>query len=304
MKIFIKKYFNGAGKWIYDAYFNAWKELGYDATYYSELSEITPESDYFLMCTDSDLNDKKSLEISLSSKKTFLYVQPNTFPYPWGTHQNFVSLLNKNVIPSLKKDNIIKWTFSNIKYSYEFFKDWGTVHYIPLAFDDILYTDNAREKTMNTDLAYVGTWANNGFDEKKQRMIKIFSFIKQNNLQGKIFINKKISTEQEYEVLRDCKACLNIHDTYQKKLGFDCNERTFKSLGINGLLLSDDIKEVKNIFGDRVLYYDDNVESFLAAYKKILSMKEEEILSIRSENIDFILKKHTYKNRIESFLQL
>ena len=56
MIAYIPRHIGGAGKWIYEGYFNAWKSEGYDAIYYDDISEIDTSSPYILMATEGGIN--------------------------------------------------------------------------------------------------------------------------------------------------------------------------------------------------------------------------------------------------------
>ena len=250
MKVYIKKHESHAGKWIYEGYYSAWKRLGYDVEYYSELQNID-DNDYYLMALDGDIN-KNNLRVISKSKKTFMFAQPNTFPMPWGSHPNFISTASEKDISEINKmDNVHLWTFADV--SKEYFSKWKKVNTIPLAFDSINY-----EMTINKNFAYdvcfIGGWANNGFNEKKKIMIDVFSHFKQSGLRCGFFINKNVSHKSETEILSSSKVCLNIHDAYQRTLGLDTNERTFKSLGLNGLLVSNKKKKLEKMFPEVYIF--------------------------------------------------
>ena len=150
------------------------------------------------------------------------------------------------------------------------------------------------------DVCFIGGRANNGFDEKYKIMLDVFKEFKNSNLKCGFFIDKNLSHEQEKNILFNSKICINIHDAYQRKLGLDTNERTFKSLGINGILVSDTINQIKKISNN--IFFVNNSQEYLQKCEEILSIPENEILEIKSKNIDNINKNHTYTSRILSML--
>ena len=234
MKVYCVKYDAFAGKWIYDGYRSAWKELGYELT-------------------DSD------------------------FP---GSHD---------------EEFIIMTTDSAVK-------DFTHVHTIPLAFDSINYKPTEDSKYNKYDISFVGGWANNGFDEKKKIIIDVFTKFMNSELECGFFVNKNLSHYQECQLLANSKMTLNIHDAYQRTLGLDTNERTFKSLGLNGLLISDTVGQLNSLFPEipTSLQSDDLVQHA----KYILSLTAVEQDVIREENKQNILQNHCYINRIEALLNL
>jgi hypothetical protein len=298
MKVFIKKHNSGAGKWIYQGYKLAWESLGYNSYYYDNLEELKEETNFYLMTLDSCIN-KNNISILNKSKKTILYVQPNYFEMPWGTHPNFVSIMDKNLLPQINNlKNIIKWTFGEKS---KYFNDWGDVNTLPLAFDNISYSSIKEKNNYIYDVCFVGGRANNGFDEKYKIMLEIFKEFKKTNFRCGFFIDKNLSHEQEKNILFNSKICLNIHDAYQRKLGLDTNERTFKSLGVNGLLISDNITQIEKLFSQVELV--NSPEEYIASCSKFINMLEASVQEIKEYNKNIINKNHTYINRVKTILE-
>ena len=91
---------------------------------------------------------------------------------------------------------------------------------------------------------------------------------------------------------------LNIHDLYQRELGLDTNERTFKSLGLNGIMVSDKVEQINNICKNVKMSNDpDEYVQLINEY-----LKDPYIDNLRMDNKDHILKNHTYKNRVRELL--
>ena len=300
MRVYIKNHPAHAGKWIYEGYKRAWMALGYDVEYFSNLSEITDKSDYYIMATDYDIKNDSSYSSIENSTKSFIFAQPNTFPEPWGKHPNFVSAASAQTIDLVNQtDNAILWTFSD---DTRYHKKWKTVHTVPLAFDSIGYIPKKSKKYSQYDICFVGGWANNGFDEKRKIMIEIFSKFMDSGLKCGFFINKGLTHEQECDLMYNSKIALNIHDAYQRTLGYDTNERTFKSLGLNGILVSDTIAQLNNLFPNVPTSLDSNV--LVKNTKEILSLTESEIRGIKENNKKDISDNHTYIKRVNQFLKL
>ena len=65
------------------------------------------------MVADALVNEQV-IETIDKSHKTFVYVQPNTFPQPWGSHPNFQCLASEKIINILNQmDNVYLWTFGD-----------------------------------------------------------------------------------------------------------------------------------------------------------------------------------------------
>jgi hypothetical protein len=301
MKTYIKKHKFNAGKWIYEGYKKAWENMGYETVYYNDISEIRDSPrNYFLMAVDSDIKDGKSLDIISNSLKSFIFAQPNTFPLPWGSHPNFHCLASDEVITSLNQmDNSYSWTFGDDISGHT---KWKKVYTIPLAFDNFSYLPIKDESYSKYDICFVGGWADNGFNEKKPIMIKYFNEFKRSGIVCGFFINKNLTQEQENRLLYNSKISLNIHDAYQRALGFDTNERTFKSLGLNGSLLSDEVSQLERIFPN-VKTTMEPIEMVRNA-KEYLSLSEKELNEMKGENRARVLAGHCYTHRVHALLLL
>lgn len=300
MKIYIKKpSINGAWIWIQNGYKNAWQDMGYDVVLFDSLEEIKKTEEYLLMLRDWDIKTEEDIEHIRNSKNTYIFAQPNVFPMPWGEHPNFICNVTDEVIKKINNlDNAHLWTFCDVRE--EYFPKWKKVNTIPLAFDSVGYQQKINEK-MKYDVCFVGGWANNGFDEKRKIMINIFSEFKSSGLKCGFFINKGLSHQAETEILSSSKVCLNIHDAYQRQLGLDTNERTFKSLGLNGLLVSDKINQLDNMFPN--VYTSLNSKEIVSKVVEYIQTYDD-MLEMKNNNRLNVLKNHSYTNRVEEMLKL
>jgi hypothetical protein len=314
MKAYIPDFPSHAGRWIYKGYRNAWKQEGFDVNFYEDYRSLTGESgvissipttrdelseQYIVMTVDSLVN-QETLEALDKSYKSFVYVQPNIFPMPWGRHPNFQCAASDKIINLLNKmNNVHLWTFGDNTDNHT---KWKKVNTIPLAFDSVSYVPITNKSYSKYDVCFVGGWADNGFNEKKPIMIKYFSEFMKSELNCGVFINKNISTEQESLLLYNSKITLNIHDAYQRVLGYDTNERTFKSLGLNGAMVSDKITQLERLFPKAMT--STNPSDMVSGVKKLLSLSEVELQNIKNENKQNILDNHCYTNRVKTLLEL
>ena len=296
-KVYIKHHSGGAGKWIYEGYKRAWESLGHEVKYYSSLAEVdTEEEPYYLMAIDGDVNNAEAFTKVVASYKTFLYAQPNAFPHPWGSHPNFQSHCPPEFMDKLNEsENVCLWSFGR---GFEYYTKWKNVHYIPLAYDHIGYVPE-KDSAYEFDVCFVGGWADNGFNEKMKIMVSHFEELKKLNLNLGISVNGGISDQEEANLLYNSKISINIHDEYQRVFGKDSNERTFKSLGLNGFLICDDILEVKNLFP--TVPTAKTPKLFASLVKEYMDVALDDI---KEKNRDDILKNHTYINRVNSLLEL
>lgn len=318
MKIYISDFEKHAGKWIYQGYQKAWASLGFEVIkcdtsaypkYVLPEPQPAPGEEYMVMLTEYDaqlMHDApgiRSINLIANSTKTFLFVQPSRYPEPWAQHPNFTTCLNIQLSSMIKQmDNVYPWTFADAR-AYDFYPRWeDKINTVPLAFDSIGYTPTEVEKYKQFDISFVGGWADNGFDEKRKIMMKTFAAFKDSGLKCGFFINKNLSHQQECDLLANSKMTINVHDAYQRTLGTDTNERTYKSLGLNGLMISDTVKQLNDIFPSVRTTLEPSEMVTIA--KEILSLPESEIDNIKEVNRENILKNHCYINRAQAFLDL
>jgi len=301
MKVYIKKpNIQGAWIWILEGYRLAWQSLNYDVNYFNDIEELRDEENHIIMIFDWDLHQKKDsyLKIFEKSYKTFLFVQPNNFPNPWGTHPNFISCLDENYINKLNSiKKIKKWSILLQNKEDNYFNLWdGHIEAIHFAYNNIAYESLKKyNKSLEFDLCYVGSWANNGFDEKKQIMMQYFGKLKQTNLKCGFFINKNLTIEQEASLLFSSKIGFNVHDNYARTLKLDINERVFKTLGLNGFMSSDMPYLINKILPNCKTISYNSIDDMI---EKTIDHINIDLKDIKQNNIDLILKGHTYINRV------
>lgn len=291
MVVYIKNHDAYAGKWIYTGYRLAWESMGFHVKLYNNLEELKFETQkYYVMALGGDIRSPRCLEVLANSTKSFVYVQPNTFPKPWGSHPNFVSLCSDAYIEALNGlANVHLWTFADINPHYY---KWDQVNTLPLAFDSLSYQIDFDEK-YQFDICYVGGWANNGFNEKRKIMLDFFSKIRKMDIKSGIFIDRSLTHQQENKILSNSKISINIHDAYQRSLGYDTNERTFKSLGLNGFLISDKVLQLERLFPTVAVC--NNPDDMCDLIKQNL---QKDLTQVREFNRKHILEEHTYINRV------
>lgn len=299
-KIFIKKHQFGAGKWIYEGYYNAWKDLDHEPIFYNTLEEINPSDQDLLMAIDGDIRTGKDLNIIASAGGVFLYVQPNWFPDPWGRHANWICHCPEELIYQLNKlKTVIKWTFGS---SSEYHTKWEKVNSVPLAFDDIAY-EPEEDKGYAYEVCYIGGWANNGFNEKARYLLECKQAFERSALKAGIFIDQNLSHQEECNILYNSTVAINIHDEYQKALQLDTNERTFKALGLTGILISDKIKAISKL--QLPVTMTESVEELIDKIKDYIYIHDTEDIAREKRHVRRMIKEnHTYKNRIKQLLEL
>ena len=307
--VFIKRHSHTAGKWIYQGYQNAWEKLNYTVRFYDDLGEINNFNEkYYLMAVDGSVTDEARINVLRKSEKTFLFVQPNQFPSPWGQHPNFQCHCPDTIIKQLNEiENVFYWNFAgtptvpHLNYN-KWQKD---IRMVSLAYDSLAYDSmgysHLKDNKYAYDICYVGGRADNGFDEKYKIMLQYFGQFRNSKRKIGIFINKNLTHEQENLILCSSKVCLNIHDNYQRQLNTcDTNERTFKSLGCNGIMVSDKEGYIPERFPD--LPICESPAQMVELSEHYLNMDPKEIEDIKKKYQEWILKEHTYVHRVKTML--
>jgi len=300
-KVYVKEYEHDAGKYIYRGYKNAWRALGYETKTYTRLEEIKEKpGTYYLQTVDADINNDKAYKVVKNSYKAFMYAQPNVFPYPWFEHPNFKCLCPEKYIKLINDaENIFLWSFD---YNEERYTKWKKAHTLPMAYDSIAYKD-MEDINYAYDVCYVGGRANNGFDEKYKIMLEYFGAFRKSERKIGIFLSRGLTHEQENLLLYNSKVCLNIHDAYQRSIPTkDTNERTYKALGCNGILVSDREGHISEMFSNVAIA--DSPQEMVDQVEKYLKMPAGELNKIREKNREMIRRDHTYVNRVKTELSL
>lgn len=308
MKIYIKNHPHNAGYWIYNlGYKSAWEAKGLTPVLFNKLSDIPKdETDYYVMALDSDIESSSSLEILAKAKRGWLYVQPTYYPGKWGKSPFYLTSCSSSVRGILGKINHLRlWSYLSTNQSEQIFAGWDNqVFNVPLAFDDINYLPLIKPvKTKYVyDVCYIGGRANNGFDEKFQLMQKVFAAFETSGLNTGFFIDRSLTLEDETNLLFHSGVGLNVHDVFQQLYGFDTNERTFKTLGLNGALVSDSVKQLQTLFPNVVTSNDPSL--VYNHVKEFLQLTTKEKNDFKQKNKQEMIENHTYKNRVETLLSL
>jgi hypothetical protein len=302
MKIYIKKQEGyGAWYWIYNGYQAAWERKGYEVVRYNSLNEINTNEKYDLMVYDIEIVNTNNLKVLENANRAYMFISPNKFVHPWGLHPNWLTPLSDETIKIVNSlDNVHLWAFIHAD-RYDYFYKWKKINRVSMAFDNINYlNENLEDDKYKYDICFVGSWANNGYDEKRKIMIDHFLKFKKMDIKCGIFVHqgiKNLSLKKESKILFNTKIPINLHDNYQRILGLEHNERTYKSLGVNGFVVSDETNIMKEEFSHvPMAKTSDDMVKLLEKYLN------EDLSKLKQQNRDAILKDHTYKSRVEQLL--
>ena len=304
MKVYIPQYPEiSAGGMIYRGYYNAWQSLGCEVVYYKSINEIN-DSDYIIMCVDNDMviNNNKFIEILNECKKMICFCNGSWAPTIFKT---YCTQLTKEQIEIIcKSDKFIAWSFTSNRYD-----KWGHDYYdkfnfnflgLPLAYDNFTYK-HIVDKEWEYDVCFVGAYVQNGnIPFKAQHIIEWIMSLESKGLKCGFFgmgDRKKITLEDEAKLLYNSKIALNVNDLYQILMGSDINERAFKSLGSNGFLITDYVKQ-SDILNLPCINCN-NVNEF---HQQIFQHLNADLSTVKEYNRKFMLDNHTYVNRVKDIL--
>lgn len=120
----------------------------------------------------------------------------------------------------------------------------------------------------------------------------------------KSFQKAQLALKEERQVYSSSTICINIHEEYQRRIGGDCNERTFKIPLCDGFEITDDVACIHKYFkeGKEIIIAKDATDWFekIAYFFK----NPEKRLPIIRAGKKRVLQDHTYHNRIEQMIAI
>jgi hypothetical protein len=198
---------------------------------------------------------------------------------------------------------------------------------IPLAADKTMLPV-APDDEFRSDVAYVGTWL-----PGKQRFFEESLFPLRSELDLRIYgqdwtrrqralgfaqragqyfnlpvlrslQRPKLSFAQELSIYCSAAVSVNIHESYQREMGGDCNERTFKIPLAGGFEITDDVACIRKYFAadDEIVIADSPADwrEKVVHYVRNPSEREAVVEAGRAR----VLRDHTYHNRVAQLVEL
>lgn len=331
-----------AGRTIYNAYKNAFIDLGHEFQFLTaddNQEKVYEEFNPDILFTSLNQYVLKFLDLNLIKKqkrkgtKVFVNVPFWTSPFN-STRINETSSLKNNMNwINLIKSHEYGDVYYNSAEGYDqrmngFEKGTGYTHHtIPLAADKLAIFPEYSDK-FKADISYIGTYL-----PEKREFIKSQVFPLKNKYDlrlygqdwtlsdrligftskvGKYFnlpiiqnLQKpKLEIDDERKIYTSSKISINIHEDYQKKLGGDCNERTFKIPLAGGFEITDDVKCIRQYFneGEEIVIAKNKTDWFekIDYYIKNPEKKNKIIDAGRKK----VLNEHTYHNRVEKLIKI
>lgn len=198
---------------------------------------------------------------------------------------------------------------------------------VPLAADRTLLPVQA-SPDFAADVAYVGTWLpdkdqffrealaplRRDFDvriygQDWTRLERLAGLIQRGgqyfNIPGLRSLQKpRLGFRDELTIYRSARVSVNVHESYQREAGGDCNERTFKIPLAGGFEVTDDVSCLRR-------YFEPDVELVIATSaadwrEKVIHFLRhpEERQPIIDAGQRRVLRDHTYHNRADQLLAL
>ncbi len=197
---------------------------------------------------------------------------------------------------------------------------------IPLAVDKIALDEAVKQDRFVADIAYVGTYlpqkrrffAERVFPLRRKYRVRLYgqdwtAWSRAVGLAAKVgqYYNlawlKKIQKpalklEEEGMIYASTRISINVHEDYQKELGGDCNERTFKIPFCHGFEITDDVSCIRDYMreGSEIVIARDRDDWFdkIDYYMK----RPDERRKISEAGRERVLRDHTYHARVAQML--
>lgn len=331
-----------AGRTIFHGYQNAFLDMGYDFQSVSaedDIENVFAEFAPDILMMSLDSFSLKYLDPKLISryKKKGLKVFVNT-PF-W--HTPF-SKTRINEISSLAENkehiNLIKSRdFGDVYYNVcepgdprmtGFEEVTGYKLYtIPLAADKIALNGILVEK-FKADISFIGTYLPSKrkyFEEyvfplRQKFNLKIYGqdwtvsdrFLGWIQRAGQYFNipflrsfrKPKLELTDEANIYKSSVISINVHEEHQKKIGRDCNERTFKIPFCGGFEITDDVACIRKYFkeGEEIIIAKDE-QDWLDKIEYFIKNPDRRLPIIKAGR-ERILRDHTYHNRARQILDI
>jgi hypothetical protein len=202
-----------------------------------------------------------------------------------------------------------------------------TWHTIPLAADKTILSARWEQK-FNADVSYIGTYLmdkaqffnRNVFPLGKEYDLKIYGqdwsrsdrllgwvqrFGQYFNVASLASIRKpRLNLEDEAAVYTSSLVSINVHESYQKQFGGDCNERTFKIPLCGGFQVVDNVSCISKYFkpGQEVVI-GETENDWLEKVRYYIANPNDR-LAIIDAGRKRVLSDHTYHNRAQCMINL
>lgn len=332
-----------AGRTIYNGYKNAFEDLGHDFRPLTADDDMSLVIDDFLPdVLITGLSNWSMRYLDLPALKKYrqkgLRVLVN-IPF----HNSPISKLRLNETPGVRDNpDFLRIISSNElgDFYYNicepddqrmegFKKDTGQNYYtVPLAADKIALADVMPDIKFSADISYIGTnlpdkrayFRDYVFPLGRNHDLKLYGqdwtnvdkalgwiqrFGQYFNIKPLAGIRKpKLRLGDEGTIYASSVICINIHETYQKEFGGDCNERTFKIPLCNGFEITDSVSCISRYFVENEeMVIAKDMEDWFAKIEYYLRNPDKRLPIVEAGHRK-VLNEHTYHNRANQLLEI
>lgn len=331
-----------AQRTIYNGYMNAFTEMGHEfrpLTADHASNEVFAQYRPDIFITSSFFWYRKYLDFGrlreFRNEGLFVLVKVDFWKTP-------MSKTRINEAPSLENDSaaldLIQQDLMGDVYFHTVEQDdermngfeEGTGHTystIPLAADATLMTP-CFEKKYEADISYIGTnlpgkrsffnryvkplaaeYDLRLYGQDWTSIDKVLGWVQRGgqffNVPGLRSLRKpKLDLRDEAKIYTSSTVSINVHETYQRVFGGDCNERTFKIPICGGFQIVDDVACIKKYFnhGKEIVIADSDGD-WVEKTKHYLANPDERLKIIEAGRKK-VLEAHTYHHRASQMLAL
>ncbi len=218
-------------------------------------------------------------------------------------------------LENLKIDTYKQW-FSNIYKKYDHFlsfdptvkQEYGfTTGYLPFAVDINVYDEiEAVKDQTQIDVCFVGA----PYSEREELLTKLIDAGISVSIYGwkgwqdtklKDYYKGPLDLQGMINVYRQSKICLNMN-LHPRNGG--ANQKTFEIIASSGFELTDDQRDISNLFEiDREIVVFKNIEDVIAKIKYYLNHDHERKL-IATAGYQRVKREHTFNGRADEIIKL
>ena len=183
---------------------------------------------------------------------------------------------------------------------------------LPFATNPKLFNPIENNGSRSSNVVFAGSWYSN-HAKRTETMTELFNTLINNNYNidfynryyndndpnhqipdsYKIYEKPSVSNQETALIYKSCKFGLNINTVTDSETMFA--RRVFELMSSNTLVISNYSTGIKRLFGSNVIFLDREPD-------RLSSLTEDDIDHIRENNLNEVLKNHTYKKRFEKIL--
>ena len=328
---------------IYNGFKNAFLDLWhnfYSYTANDKLDDFLGTNKIDIFITSSHFYYQKFLNLDILKKyrnkwmKVFVKIDFWNSPFEWTRINEAWWMKNDKKIVKQIKDWLLGDYFFHVVEQWDLRMNWFSQETwfeyitIPLAVDKTISSLAQINNKFTWDISYIGTnlpekkdffnkqvfplgdkydlklyWQDRTTKDKIiwwiQRWWQLFNIPYIRSIQ-----KPKLKLTDEFDIYKNSIISINVHENYQKKYGWDCNERTFKIPACGWFEISDNVSCIYKYFEEwKEIVIAKNQDDWFEKIEYYIknSDKRNDIILAGQKRV---LKDHTYHNRAQQFLDI